>query len=246
MSDLNLNDVRDAFKHFRILIVGRANSGKTTVLQRVCNTTAWPQIYDSKGQKICSILSGVHVHIYQRGYHDINHELVFSSNPGFIFHDSCGFEAGSEEEFEEMKKFVLERATTLKLAERIHAIWYCISVTDHKRPILAAEEKFFTECDTKDVPVIVLFTKADVLSDIAFNELRNQNISVKIARKEKYSYGVKMMDDLQAYISSVLGKYKYPPKGYVQLADMNKKKGDTTHLLQCTTNTLGTETLQML
>ncbi|KAG6326516.1 hypothetical protein ID866_12573, partial [Astraeus odoratus] len=101
MSDLNLNDVRDAFKHFRILIVGRANSGKTTVLQRVCNTTAWPQVYDSKGQK----LQKLHVHNCQRGCHNISHELVFSSNPGFIFHDSCGFEAGSEEEFEEMKKF---------------------------------------------------------------------------------------------------------------------------------------------
>ncbi|KAG6330356.1 hypothetical protein ID866_8733 [Astraeus odoratus] len=145
-----------------------------------------------------------------------------------------------------MKKFVLERATTLKLGERIHAIWYCISVTDHKRPILAAEEKFFTQCDTKDVPVIVLFTKLDVFSEIAFNELRNQDTSVKRAKKEKYSYAVKMMDDLQAYVSSVLGKYKHPPKGYVQLAEMNKKKGDTTPLLQCTTNALGAESLQML
>ncbi|KAG6329994.1 hypothetical protein ID866_9094 [Astraeus odoratus] len=241
MSDLNLNDVRDALKHLRILIIGRANSGKTTILQRVCNTTASPEIYDSKGQK-----AEVHVHICQRGYHDISRELVFSSNPGFIFHDSCGFEAGSEEEFEEMKKFVLERVTTLKLGERIHAIWYCISVTDHKRPILAAEEKFFTECDTKDVPVIVLFTKVDVFSDIAFNELRNQNTSFKIAKKEKYSYAVKMMDDLQAHMSSVLGKYKYPPEAYVQLSEMNKKKGDITPLLQCTTNALGTASLQML
>ncbi|KAG6333456.1 hypothetical protein ID866_5637, partial [Astraeus odoratus] len=142
-----------------------------------------------------------------------------------------------------MKKFVLERATTPKLAERIHAIWYCMSMTDHKRPILAAEEKFFKECDTKDVPVIVLFTKVDVLSDIAFNELRNQNMSIKTAKKEMYSHAVKMMDDLQEYIHSVLDKYQFPPKEYVHLANMNKKKGDTTALLQCTTNALGIESL---
>ena len=30
---------------FRVLIIGRANAGKTTILQRVCNTTESPQIY---------------------------------------------------------------------------------------------------------------------------------------------------------------------------------------------------------
>ena len=31
---------------FRILVIGRANAGKTTLLQRVCNTTEDPCIYD--------------------------------------------------------------------------------------------------------------------------------------------------------------------------------------------------------
>src|SRR6266404_5547128 len=30
---------------FRVLIIGRANAGKTTVLQRLCNTTESPTIY---------------------------------------------------------------------------------------------------------------------------------------------------------------------------------------------------------
>jgi hypothetical protein len=30
---------------FRVLIIGRANAGKTTILQRVCNTTESPVIY---------------------------------------------------------------------------------------------------------------------------------------------------------------------------------------------------------
>jgi len=51
---------------------------------------------------------------------------VFRSNPDFVFHDSCGFEAGGEDEFKKMKEFVLERASTLKLKERIHAIWQVI------------------------------------------------------------------------------------------------------------------------
>jgi hypothetical protein len=59
----------------------------------------------------------------QRGNHDIKNEMVFKSNPGFIFHDSCGFEAGSEGEFEDVKKFISERVHATKLEERIHAIW---------------------------------------------------------------------------------------------------------------------------
>jgi GTP-binding protein EngB required for normal cell division len=36
---------------FRVLIIGRANAGKTSILQRVCETTESPVIYsrDEKG-----------------------------------------------------------------------------------------------------------------------------------------------------------------------------------------------------
>jgi GTPase SAR1 family protein len=36
---------------FRVLIIGRANAGKTSILQRVCDTTESPEIYsvDSEG-----------------------------------------------------------------------------------------------------------------------------------------------------------------------------------------------------
>ena len=35
---------------FRVLIIGRANAGKTTILQRVCETTESPVIYRGKGR----------------------------------------------------------------------------------------------------------------------------------------------------------------------------------------------------
>jgi len=59
----------------------------------------------------------------QRGEHSIKNELIFWSNTGFIFHDSRGFEAGSEKEVKLMKKFLMDRAATMKLEKRIHAIW---------------------------------------------------------------------------------------------------------------------------
>ncbi|KAG1721991.1 uncharacterized protein EDB91DRAFT_1064118 [Suillus paluster] len=176
-------NLRKTFGRFRVLIVGRANAGKTTILQKVCNTTEKPEIYNAKGDKVldigvCTICptSTCALMDSQRGNHDITNEMVFKSNPGFVFHDSCGFEAGSVEEFEDMKKFIAERANTTKLEERIHAVWYCVPMDDHCRTFQRSEEKFFSECDTGNVPVIVVFTKFDALRPVAFGEIKKQLI----------------------------------------------------------------------
>ena len=42
----------DRIGRFRILVVGRSNAGKTTLLQRVCKTTELPEIYNSNGEKV--------------------------------------------------------------------------------------------------------------------------------------------------------------------------------------------------
>ncbi|KAG2072223.1 hypothetical protein BDR04DRAFT_981253, partial [Suillus decipiens] len=83
---------------FRILTIGRANAGKTTILQRICDTRENPEIYNGAGKNM---------HLAQdRGEHDIENELVFQNNPGFIFHNSCGFEVGSESEFDKVRAFI--------------------------------------------------------------------------------------------------------------------------------------------
>ncbi|KAG0701975.1 hypothetical protein DFH29DRAFT_924062 [Suillus ampliporus] len=67
-----------------------ANAGKTTILQR-------PGIYNMAGEEVRSIIL--------RGEHDIENEMVFQSNPGFVFHDSCG------------------RSKRPNVKDRIHVIW---------------------------------------------------------------------------------------------------------------------------
>jgi hypothetical protein len=49
--------------------------------------------------------------------------MVFQNNPGFIFHDSRGFEAGGESEFNKVKEFIVGRSKETKLRNRLHAIW---------------------------------------------------------------------------------------------------------------------------
>ena len=46
MADLNAFNARQKYSHFCILVIGRANAGKTTLLKRVCNTTEDPCIYN--------------------------------------------------------------------------------------------------------------------------------------------------------------------------------------------------------
>ena len=42
---------------FRILVIGRSNAGKTTLLQRVCNTTELPEIFNAQGEKVKCFLT---------------------------------------------------------------------------------------------------------------------------------------------------------------------------------------------
>ena len=55
MSDLDPYELREKYTHFRILVIGRANAGKTTLLKRVCNTTEDPCIYDDDDKNLVSV-----------------------------------------------------------------------------------------------------------------------------------------------------------------------------------------------
>ena len=55
--------LRNRTKHFRVLVIGRANAGKTTILQRVCNTTEQPKIFNRKGHKVFHVLDTI-IYLY--------------------------------------------------------------------------------------------------------------------------------------------------------------------------------------
>ena len=50
MSDVEAVKLREKYTHFRILVIGRANAGKTTLLKRVCNTEDELCIYNEHGK----------------------------------------------------------------------------------------------------------------------------------------------------------------------------------------------------
>ena len=60
---------------------------------------------------------------YQRGIYDINRPFAFKSNPGFIFHESPGFETGDENQLQEVRLFMEKKAKANDLDDQLHAIW---------------------------------------------------------------------------------------------------------------------------
>ena len=49
---MEIKDIKEKFGRFRILVIGRANAGKTTILKKICNSTENPEIYDDQGNKV--------------------------------------------------------------------------------------------------------------------------------------------------------------------------------------------------
>jgi GTPase SAR1 family protein len=52
MDSERTQELKDKCRKFRVLIIGRANAGKTTILQRVCDTIEEPEIYNKEGEKV--------------------------------------------------------------------------------------------------------------------------------------------------------------------------------------------------
>ncbi|KAG1821255.1 hypothetical protein EV424DRAFT_872768 [Suillus variegatus] len=244
MATIDTQDLRERIERFRVLIIGRANAGKTTILQKVCNTTDEPEIHDAKGNKIDAAIVKSSI---GRGNHDITNEMVFKGNPSFVFHDSCGFEAGSEAEFENMKEFISERAHVTRLEERIHAIWYCIPMDDPSRTFQRSEEKFFLECDTGHVPVVAVFTKFEALRPYVYGEIKKQLEG--LSREERSKRIAQRVEELFTK-TGVLNELCKPenrtcPKSYVRLENMNKPNTNCNILLEHTTLALDDEELRL-
>ncbi|KAI6104000.1 hypothetical protein EV401DRAFT_2243375 [Pisolithus croceorrhizus] len=222
--------------------MGRANAGKTTILQRLCNTTDQPEIFNGEAQRVnATTVQGS----LTRGLHNIEDELVFRGSPRFIFHDSRGFEAGGETQFDLMKKFVMDRAKTTQLNERIHAIWFCIPLTDSHRLVTAGEKKFFEECDTGHVPVILLATKADTLELEALQKLEDEESGVDdVVEAEGLAKG--MLNNYMTRLKEWLGNARFPPHDYLPLTGMQEEGAECTSLLTCTANALKEEGLQQI
>ncbi|KAG6906528.1 hypothetical protein DXG01_013461 [Tephrocybe rancida] len=208
MSDIAAaSKLRDKYTRFRILVIGRANAGKTTLLKRVCNTTEEPCIYDDQGKNLLKETATVII----RGIHDINRPFSFASNPKFIFHDSLGLEAGDEAQLKTIQEFIKKCANATEVDDQLHAIWFCFT-PDVSRFLLNLEMDFFSQERAGKAPVIAVFTK--------FDDFINQVFDIDLDDDENRTTAEKKLAELQA----PLFKCKFPPRAGVCL------EGATYHM----------------
>ncbi|KDQ14383.1 hypothetical protein BOTBODRAFT_32845 [Botryobasidium botryosum FD-172 SS1] len=243
---------------FRVLIIGKANAGKTTILRAICGTDDEPEVYDDKGHRIGSVRtafrsfrnkitrssSAILSPSSMRGVHKIEYSLVFPSNRGYIFHDSRGFESGATDELELVRSFIQTRAASNDIDEQLHAIWYCFPA-DGNRLITAAEQEFFGKIDTGRVPVIAVFTKFDALDSAAFKILEEGGLSFNEAKQGAPGHAEELFKTTHL---PLIQDQPHPPKGIVCLRNMQNKHSHTgiSDLIEKTFSSLNDDALKLL
>ncbi|KAG9038103.1 hypothetical protein FRB95_003031 [Tulasnella sp. JGI-2019a] len=239
MGMLVINDGRGASGAYpaRILIIGKANAGKTSILKKICGESV-PIVLDRDGNP--------------RGMHEIDYEIIYPSRPGFSFYDSRGIESGSTEELDKVADFITRRSIA-PLEERLHATWVCLSLDD-ERPVGEAELRML---DVKNpgeskhsspsthrnaahqhdiVPVVVVFTKYDGLETRALNTLRREGL---LKPREAFRAMAATAERLfkEHWLNRIYTTE--PPKPpFVRLKDLDKPQGKCDDLLECTADML--------
>ncbi|KAG1721778.1 hypothetical protein EDD22DRAFT_962416 [Suillus occidentalis] len=190
----------------------RKKIGKTTILQRVCNTRDSPEIRNGAGERIDPALLKASK---GRRLHNIENEMVFQSKPGFIFHDSRGFEAGDESNF--AQAFIARRSDQTNIKDQVYAIWYCIPMDEASRLFTEGEVKFFSQT----------ITKFDALYDVEFAQLRAKGLPSKEAEElapkhaeESFAHGPQL---------KFLRDVRRPPKCHTCLPRMMQVVGHSSN-----------------
>ncbi|KAF8348552.1 hypothetical protein F5887DRAFT_1129560 [Amanita rubescens] len=222
---------------FRILVIGRANAGKTTILEKVCGVAhgTKPIILDHNGEPLQASFTPT----IERGLHEIEHQITYDGS-NFIFHDSQGFESGGREEIEIVWKFIEMCSAERELRNQLHTIWYCIPM-DSPRPLLSAELEFFNK-GTGNVPLVTVFTKFDgqiiheyaKLNDIENGKNRWDMANINADKSFQEIYLPKVMST------------QHPPKAYVRLQDMDLPENDCPELSEATANSIDDASLRQL
>ncbi|KAJ7488009.1 hypothetical protein FB451DRAFT_1026012 [Mycena latifolia] len=237
---LTIDEIKERCPRFRILVLGRRNAGKTTILKKMCGSDGNDlEIVNVKREKV----------LIQRGMSNIENEITFKSNPFFVFHDSQGIEAGAEHEqnsplsTEYLWNFLEKRSEKTRIREQVHAIWFCIPMDNPRVPSAEFELAFFN-AKRLPVPVIAVFTKFESLLDEAYNNLPEDDESSDAERDEEACKVAQ--SKFNATVLKAIQSTKYPPNQCVQLQNLNEVATDCVALTEKTYAAIQDKTLSDL
>jgi len=172
----------------------------------------------------------------ERGEHNIEDELVFANHRGYAFHDSRGFEAGSEDELKTVQDFVRRKSQERRLGDRLHAIWYCIPM-DNDRPELEVKH-FHDICPDRNVPVIAVFTKYDQFERDTKYKLED--------RPEGLDQGTDLNDEVERIFREHYQAYLEGSPLFVCLGRMHKPGEKCTTLIEMTADALSPNVVALM
>jgi GTPase SAR1 family protein len=238
ITDTEFLEFRMKCKRFRVLIIGPRNAGKTTILERLTGDKIERAEFKSpEGNLINGQLEGS----MDRGSHDIQTEITFPSKPGFVFHDSEGFESGpSSETGETVLTFIGDRSNAVRPDLQLHAVWYCIPLPDVRG--LSENELQMFKIFESTVPTIIIFTQSDkkmrlLLADLMpYDDFTESDINrlrptAEVKAREHY---VKLKDSL---VARGLSKARFAVLGGLD-KNTEESSQQCKGLVQLTENTL--------
>ncbi|KAJ7810147.1 hypothetical protein B0H14DRAFT_2607542 [Mycena olivaceomarginata] len=182
---------------------------------------------------------------YSGGEHNIENQLIFKSNPRFIFHDSRGFESGSVDETEKVKAVITERAASRELSTQLHIIWYCLP-TDTNRPLLAADEQFFNNAAVgKGKPCLLLqYLRNSMVSSPRHSS--NSETTVPRTKKRRLGSRKNALEMLTTDFVEPLKSTKFCPVQHLHLGNMQEADSTCNELMERTADALNNDALRLL
>ncbi|KAF8335238.1 hypothetical protein F5887DRAFT_614117 [Amanita rubescens] len=187
------DEIAEACPRFRILIVGRTGTGKSSLI----NATFKASLADVQHD--------------QAGDADINKGITSEYNEHLILHDSQGYEPGSVKKFGILSKFIQERSRKDFGAERLHAIWLCIPVPYAGGRIFETGDEMIFQLNRNKVPIIIVFTKFDLfIANVSKGKAGNDKSKMELATKAFKERFKKSLKKIKYQISYTLVSVSLP------------------------------------
>ncbi|KAF9059042.1 hypothetical protein BDP27DRAFT_1431908 [Rhodocollybia butyracea] len=223
--------VKEYCPRIRILVMGKRNAGKTTLLKKMTNSSDGEVILRNGDGKIVSE-PGILEPSVERGGSHIEYEITYPSDSDYVFHDSKGMEAGSEMELKILRDFIDDRRDRKFMKDQLHVIWLCLPV-DNDRPLGPQEMAFFENAGTHGVPVIAIFTKFE------WRETKAYDISLASGKRRSEAKQGALQLARDEFEETVVQQrfhdgLSHKPIKYIYLQKMDTEAGNCDQLTEVT------------